>query len=93
MVFVALGAVTTVRAQLQCVDAAREAARTEARGESGSAAGRRVAPDGASVIVTVDGELVRATVHVWVHPVGDLLPGLDVSASAVSAREPGIEGG
>jgi hypothetical protein len=45
------------------------------------------------VILTADGELIRATVHVRVHPVGSLLPGLDVGASAVSAREPGIEGG
>lgn len=93
MVLVALGAVMAVRTQLLCVDAAREAVRAEARGESGSAAGRRVAPDGASVILTVDGELIRATVHARVHPVGDLLPGLDISASAVSAREPWIEGG
>jgi Flp pilus assembly protein TadG len=93
IVVVALTAVTTVRTQLECVDAAREAARAEARGESGSAAGRRVAPNGASVTLTADGALVRATVRVQVHPVGGLLPGFDVGASAVAAVEPGIEGG
>jgi hypothetical protein len=93
IVVVAITAVITVRTQLECVDAAREAARTEARGESGGAAGRRVAPDGASVTLTADGTLIRATIRVQVRPVGGLLPGFEVSASAVAAMEPGIEGG
>jgi hypothetical protein len=91
MVFLALTAVAAVRTQLQCVDAAREAARAAARGEPGPAAGRRVAPPGAVVTVTVDGDIVRATVGTHVRPLGGRLPGFDVSATAVAAVEPGAE--
>jgi len=93
MVFTALTAVTAVRTQLECVDAAREAARAAARGESGIPAGARVAPNGASVSVADSGDTVRATVRVRVHPLGGRLPGIDVNATAVAAVEPGIVGG
>ncbi len=93
MVFTALTAVTAVRTQLECVDAAREAARAAARGESAVPAGARVAPDGASVSVASGGDTVRATVRVRVHPLGGRLPGIDVSATAVAAVEPGMDGG
>jgi hypothetical protein len=90
MLFVALTAVVAVRTELECVDAAREAARSAARGEPGEVAGRRVAPAGASVTVSRGGDLIRATVSVRVHPLGGRMPGFDVSASAVAAIEPGV---
>lgn len=90
LVAVAVAAISTVRTQLECVDAAREAARAAARGESGEAAGRRSAPEGASVTVTRDGDDVRATVRAWVLPAGSALPGVELTATAVAAMEPGV---
>jgi len=93
MVFVALTAVASVRTQLECVDAAREAARAAARGESGVDAAARVAPAGATITVAADGETVRATVSARVHPLGGRLPGFDVGATAVASAEPGVADG
>jgi hypothetical protein len=76
-------------AKLRCVDAAREAARVAARGEPGEAAGRRVAPDGATISVRVDGDVVRAVVRVRVRPLGPRLPAFTVDGSAAAAAEPG----
>jgi hypothetical protein len=89
---VALTAILAVRTQLECVDAAREAARAAARGESGAAAGQRVAPAGASIDVVTDAGNVHTTVRVRLNPLGGRLPGLDISASAVAATEPGVGG-
>jgi hypothetical protein len=93
MVFVALTAVGAVRTQMECVDAAHEAARAAARGEPGTAAGHRVAPRGAVVSVAVEGDTVRATVSARVHPLGGRLPGFEVRADATSLLEPGATGG
>jgi hypothetical protein len=90
LTMVAVAAVAAVLVKLQCVDAAREAARTAARGEPGTAAGARVAPSGAAISLSVDGESVRATVRVIVRPLGGRLPGFAVSATAVAAVEPGV---
>lgn len=84
-----LTSVNAVATQMRCVDAAREAARAQARGEPGAAAGERVAPTGASVAVSADGDTVRATVVAITHPLGDRLPGFTVRAEAVAAAEPG----
>jgi hypothetical protein len=84
-----LGAVGAVTAKVRCVDAARDAALAAARGESGVAAGRRSAPEGGDVAVTVVGDTARARVSVSMRPLGRLLPGLVVSAEAVAAVEPG----
>ena len=80
--------------QVRNVDAAREAARAVARGDSpGSAVarGEQVAP-GAEVAVTrVDGEVVATAASV-VHPPGGLLgflPGVRLHARAVAADEVG----
>lgn len=83
---VAVGAVTT---KLECVDAAREAALAAARGEPGTAAGQRAAPEGAEVTTVVEGELVVATVRAPVPLLGARLRPVRVTAEAVAAVEPG----
>jgi hypothetical protein len=88
LLMVALTAVNAVKLQLECVDAAREAARASARGDSGPAAGARAAPAGAAVTVTESGDTIVATVRAAVHPLGGRLPGFEVHATAVAAREP-----
>jgi hypothetical protein len=84
-----LTGVSAVVNKVRCIDAAREAARSAARGEPGVPAGQRAAPEGASVSVRVEGDQVRATVRVVVHPLGTHLPGIVIDESAVAAVEPG----
>lgn len=93
LLFTALTAVVAVRTQLECVDAAREAARSAARGDAGVAAGRRVAPSAAVVAVVPEGDVVLATVSVRLHPLGDQGPGFLITATAVAAAEPGVGAG
>ncbi len=82
-----LAGIACLLAQLRCADAAREAARLAARGDEAGAALAisRLAPAGAAFSVS-GGELMTATVSV--APVGGLLPGVVISASASAAREP-----
>jgi len=82
-----LTGIACLLAQLRCADAAREAARLAARGdESGAAqAVSTLAPAGARWSIG-GGELVTVTVSA--APVGGLLPGVVISASASAAREP-----
>jgi hypothetical protein len=83
----AIGAVLAAAVHVQCLDAAREAARLAARGEGDRAvsAARQVAPDGATIVVTTAGDSVTATVSAT----SALLPGLDLRGTAVAVREPG----
>ncbi len=76
-------------AQIQCADAAREAARLAGRGDDGGASGAvaALAPHGAVLDLGTQDEWVVATVSV--RPVGGLLPGVTISASATAARELG----
>jgi Flp pilus assembly protein TadG len=83
-----LTAVVAVSTQLQCLDAAREAAIAAARGESGLAAGARVAPAASDVDVAVGADAVTATVRARVRVLGGHLPLITVRATAVAAREP-----
>lgn len=85
-----LAGVSAVTTKLECVDAARQAARAAARGEPGEAAGKRAAPAGATVVISVEGDLVRATVRSRSRPLGGLVPSLHMSATAVAQREPGV---
>ena len=86
----ALTAVSAVSTQLRCVDAAREGARAAARGERDPAGfARRIAPSGATVRLTANGDLVRVDVSVRAQPLGRLLPGPIVDGVAVASREPG----
>lgn len=97
LVAVTLGLVWGVSlavAQVRIVDAAREAARAAARDESLAEAVRvasRVAPSGAKVVVVREQDTVRARVSARVAGPGgvfDLLPGVELDAEAVAAREP-----
>ncbi|MDI6910566.1 TadE family type IV pilus minor pilin [Nocardioides sp.] len=80
-------------AQVRAVDAAREAARAVARGDSVTAAvarGEDVAPSGSRVSVHDDGGQVTAVVVGRVRGPGGLfgrLPGVTVSAQAVALTE------
>ncbi|GAB2613431.1 hypothetical protein Aab01nite_69620 [Paractinoplanes abujensis] len=83
-----LAMVSAVAAKGQCLDAAREAALAEARGDSGAAAGVRVAPAGATVEVGGDGEIVTVHVRARFRVLGAQLPAITVEGSATAAREP-----
>jgi hypothetical protein len=80
--------------QVRVVDAAREVARAAARDENRASAvalGRRVAPEGSRVEVRDDADTVVVRVRAEVRgPTGlfGFLPGVDVHAEAVAAREP-----
>ncbi|HEY6423932.1 MAG TPA: TadE family type IV pilus minor pilin [Pseudonocardiaceae bacterium] len=84
-----LAAVSAVAAQMRCVDAAREAARLTARGERDHAEdlARRIAPRGAVVHLSVQGDEITARVSA--DPVAGLLPGIAVAAEAVALLEQG----
>ncbi len=85
----ALGGTSAMADQVRCVDAAREAARLTARGQQDEAevAAKRIAPQNAEVTITMNGEQIE--VHVNATPVGGLLPGIRLHASAFAVREPG----
>ncbi|GAB2936203.1 apoptosis inhibitor [Rhodococcus aerolatus] len=88
----ALAGLMAVAAQVQCLDAAREAARLVARGEAGRAASvaAQVAPAGAQVEVSTGADLVTVRVSASAR----LLPGLELSGVAVAVPEPtGADGG
>lgn len=84
----AIGAVLAVAMHVQCLDAAREAARLTARGEGARAAvvAAQVAPRGAQVHTRTEGD----TVVVRVQASSTVLPALDISAEAVAVLEPSV---
>lgn len=85
----AISAVAVVSARVHAQDAAREAARAASRDDTGAARrlADRAAP-GAQVSIVRDGDEVTARIRLRVEPLGDLFPGLVVSADAVAAAEP-----
>lgn len=86
---VAVTAVSAVAARVRVLDAAREAARVAARGDSTAAV--RVAHDvapGARLVLSRDGPLVVAVVRARLQPFGGWLPGPAVVGRAVAAVEP-----
>lgn len=88
---VAVGAVSAVTAQMRCVDAAREAARAAARGESMQTAvelASQAAPDGARIDVDLGGDRVVVTVTADIPIGGGFLPAVTVHAEAVALPEP-----
>ncbi len=86
---VAISAVLVVAARVRVQDAAREAARAEARGAHAAVSGlvHRAAPGGA-VTISRDGVDVVAVVRLQVRPLGGLVPAVTVTGSAVAAAEP-----
>lgn len=88
-----LSGVAAAASYLQCMDAARLAARAVARGESIPAARQaatHAAPEGATVAVDRGGGLVRVRVAVSLgpgHGVSGLVPGWRVAATAASPDE------
>ncbi|MDQ2710480.1 MAG: pilus assembly protein TadE [Actinomycetota bacterium] len=82
-----VASVAAASAHLRCLDAAREAARLVARGESDRAreVAAVVAPRGARVQVRVAGDQVEVEVSVAVVPG---VPGLSLAAGAVAVLEP-----
>lgn len=90
----AVGVLACVAAQLECIDAARAAARAAARGDRPAdvrLAGERLAPTDARVHVSADDETVEVVVSAEVRPFGRVLrlPAVPVSGRAVAAVEPG----
>lgn len=82
----ALAGLMAAAAQVQCLDAAREAARLVARGEGARAAAvaAQVAPSGAQVEVVAGADLVTVRVTAQAR----LLPGLELRGEAVAVPEP-----
>ncbi|HLU59481.1 MAG TPA: TadE family type IV pilus minor pilin [Pseudonocardia sp.] len=83
----AVGAIAAAGGSIRCVDAARELARLAARGEAerGRAVAARLAPTGADLTLSTEGDLVVAEVSAEV-----LRPfPVRVGSRAVAAVEPG----
>ena len=89
---VVLSAMGAMVLQLRCVDAATEAARLAARGDTQAArrAAARLLPDGAdsNVEVTLEVRGDDVVARVRAAPLGSALPGVRVGAEAVASREP-----
>jgi Flp pilus assembly protein TadG len=92
VVLAALSGVAVMTAQLRCEDAADVAARMAARGDASSLVQETAldgAPRSAELDVVTTATLVTATVRAHVSPLGlsRFLPGVEVSARVVEARE------
>ncbi|WP_051393070.1 TadE family type IV pilus minor pilin [Glycomyces arizonensis] len=83
-------AVATAGMKVRAIDAANTAALAAARGEDAQAVAAPYLPDGSSVSITHDGDLVRATVTAPSRPLGVLTPAVEISAQAAALREPGL---
>ncbi len=90
VVVLAVYGIVGVAMHLRSIDAAREAARIAAQGDStrATAIARSVAPRGAAISIRTEGEVVR----VRVRASAPVLP-IDVGADAVAAREPSADDG
>jgi Flp pilus assembly protein TadG len=88
VVVLAVFGIVAVAMHLRSIDAAREAARVAAQGDSAraTAVGRSVAPRGASIDIRTDGEMIR----VRVRASAPMLP-IDVGANAMAVREPSAD--
>lgn len=93
-VFVLAGlvaAVVGVGGQLRCVDAAREAARAAARGESDAVVRQiaaEVAPAGATVTITGGDETVTVVVRATYSPLGGRFGEFTLVGESTARREP-----
>ena len=91
----ALWAVAAGGQQVQCADAAREAARSAARGDPPAttrALALAAAPRGAVVTLTETSLQVEVVVAARVAAVGRWLPTITVTGRAVAAHEPASSG-
>ncbi|MFT4042831.1 MAG: TadE family type IV pilus minor pilin [Gordonia sp. (in: high G+C Gram-positive bacteria)] len=85
VVIAAVGAITTVTAQIRCTDAAREVARLVAAGDEWArSAGQQLVGSGAQISVAQHPDRIVVEVHAR----APLLPGVSLSARAVAAPEP-----
>jgi Flp pilus assembly protein TadG len=90
MLVMGLSLVSTIHAQLLCVDAARAAARSASRGEAQDdvlAAATRLGPSGAAATVRREGSLVVVVVKATARPLTRFLPGIPVKAEAAVEAE------
>ncbi|MET7332652.1 TadE family type IV pilus minor pilin [Nonomuraea sp. NPDC005650] len=89
----ALWAIQAVSAQLECVDAARAAARAAARGEpldQVMARARTATRQEAQVAVTRDTETTKVQIAIEIRPPwAQPLPAVQISATATADTEPG----
>ncbi|GGW95735.1 TadE family type IV pilus minor pilin [Streptomyces chryseus] len=86
-------ALMAAAAQIQCVDAARTAARAAARQEpqdASIAVARRAAPHGARVGITREGDLVRVSVEAPAPGLGALPLTLRAEAVALAEESVGV---
>lgn len=83
-------AISTVGVKVRAIDAANSAAIAAARGENAQAAAAAYLPDGASVAISQEAGLARATVTAPSRPLGPLAPSMDVTAVATAPLEPGV---
>ncbi|WP_203704241.1 TadE family type IV pilus minor pilin [Asanoa iriomotensis] len=90
LLFVGVAAVAATQTKLRCADAARDAALAAARGQEGGLSATHTAPDGATITIQIAGDTVTATVTAPARVVGTRLPPIEVSATAVAAREPDL---
>lgn len=76
-------------AQVRATDAAGEAARLAARGDEAAARAvvERLAPSGSELQLS---GTALITAHVVAPPLGGLLPGLRLGATAIAMREPDL---
>jgi hypothetical protein len=83
-------AVAAMGMKVRAIDAANSAAIAAARGEDAQAVAAPYLPDGASVVVSTDGEVARARVTAPTRPLGPLTPSLSITAEAAAPLEPGL---
>ncbi|TQM64511.1 TadE family type IV pilus minor pilin [Humibacillus xanthopallidus] len=89
---ICLAGVTAGIDQIRCVDAARLAARSAARGDTSGAvraAALSAAPRGATVALAVEGATVTVTVEARSGGWGGVLPSWGLVAHATASRESG----
>jgi uncharacterized protein (UPF0333 family) len=84
-----LAGIGVLIAQVRATDAAGEAARQAARGDDAAARAAVVRLAPADSVLTLSGTDV-VTAQVEAPPLGALLPGIRVGATAVAAREPDV---
>ncbi|WP_051215576.1 TadE family type IV pilus minor pilin [Granulicoccus phenolivorans] len=82
--------VSVLMLQARCLDTAGETARHSARGDTAAVQRTRAAaPQGATVTVARQGQVIVATVRVTARPLGGIAPQVPLAATAQVHLEPG----